>query len=1254
MLKYIDDRRIKMKKTLIILPLAAAGLIALPAIAKSGLSQSNVRTVKAATETTIYYAVSSDVVGDYTVKLNVNFKGDGDDWHTYTMEKTLDTLSDNDVYRCSYTDAYDGVGVMQFQLYDGDEWKSQQEPINTWTAVGDFNGKVYVHNDGWYAYTPDLETYIPMTSAFFTNWTDDAGSFRGVGANCWNDKSLNALGSVMDGCLDHEGWTGTLSSRRWHQTTEWIYFQYGCANNNHVGEASDVKLTFKFWASEDAQTPAYEHDFHNDTFCQTTMLLRNYRIPAEEYAALSGDFYMSVDLVDGRGNEYGANEFGYLHVNQTHQQVSNAQWYYYTHCVEGEAKSVDELRSNYYLNGSLRDGFLTGFAESFNTQQSFNTNWMKDGYGNDIAERHQDRAISQSTYRTDGGKNMPFNNENGFFKGWYGAANDDYEGHVYGYVASDDSMYRFLSKPFRLPENGIVSVKMAGNSASLHLIDFDGGHGELAFVDVKTFKHEGDENPIAATGKNVCTMVRHVINFSKYAGRLVQIGIADVDNKEHGWNAVYFDELNADYDELPEFKVDVVSQNADDLQSYFTVKDVYVTSVEADGGVDYKNNDGPETDECPLKEAHRFVSDYYSVFRNKDNFFEYKQGEEAVHDLVVNYSNLSKEVRAIVDDSMDFDHGTVHEGNWYEKQVRLSANGVDFTIGESVHYLSNYYNDPTLQDAIRYAKEDLEGYKAGQFREAEESQRQEIISTCESLLDNLSQYSQIGQIEVEVTAAKEAIDELKTNAQYEAELAAAKAEAKADLADYARLDDYRDEEKQEINSILADAYDKIDAATTVEKVLEEKAAAEALIDVLKTDAEYDAADVDALINAIPDLELSNYQEDEHFVTEARAAYEALSPEAKLLVEKLYVLQGAESRLADIKAGVAVDALIDAIGDVSINNEQAIIDARTAYNALGANQNRFVTKLETLQAAEALLAQLKTAAAAAKDELNAIDANAYYQEQRMQVNTIRNNAIEQIDAATSVEAINTIKNEALGQINQIKTAALIRAEGWDATVDDLPAVSNVTLADKEAIEAVRAAYEALDGTVKVLVTKLSELEAVEARLAELQAAKTAAEAVEAKITAIGEVDASRACAGRISDARTSYDALSADGKAFVENYETLTTAEASFAQALATAKQAGKDQIDALYAEVNLKKYSKANQEAIAQMVADAKSNIDGAFDQEEIAELVSQFETNLAQVPQKKAAAKGCGGSIVATSAILSTLALAGLGLAISKKRKED
>ena len=108
-------------------------------------------TANAATATTVYYAVSSSTVGSYTVKCNVNRKGDGDDWAQYNMTKKDGWAYDGkDIYVVNFTDLYNGLGCLQFQLYNGGSWVSQQQPIGEWTAASTYNGKMYVHDQaGW-------------------------------------------------------------------------------------------------------------------------------------------------------------------------------------------------------------------------------------------------------------------------------------------------------------------------------------------------------------------------------------------------------------------------------------------------------------------------------------------------------------------------------------------------------------------------------------------------------------------------------------------------------------------------------------------------------------------------------------------------------------------------------------------------------------------------------------------------------------------------------------------------------------------------------------------------------------------------------------------------------------------------------------------------------------------------------------------------------------------------------------------------
>lgn len=65
---------------------------------------------------------------------------------------------------------------------------------------------------------------------------------------------------------------------------------------------------------------------------------------------------------------------------------------------------------------------------------------------------------------------------------------------------------------------------------------------------------------------------------------------------------------------------------------------------------------------------------------------------------------------------------------------------------------------------------------------------------------------------------------------------------------------------------------------------------------------------------------------------------------------------------DEKAAAAVDEAIAAIGEVTLDSEEAIKAAREAYDALTDEQKKLVTKLDALEAAEKRLEELKKAAA----------------------------------------------------------------------------------------------------------------------------------------------------------------------------------------------------------------------------------------------------------------------------------------------------
>ena len=118
-----------------------------------------------------------------------------------------------------------------------------------------------------------------------------------------------------------------------------------------------------------------------------------------------------------------------------------------------------------------------------------------------------------------------------------------------------------------------------------------------------------------------------------------------------------------------------------------------------------------------------------------------------------------------------------------------------------------------------------------------------------------------------------------------------------------------------------------------------------------------------LIDAIGTVTLDS----EEAVAAARTAYDALSEEEQTLVTNLEALTAAEEKLAqlkaeaqaeiDRKAAARTDALIEAIGTVTRDSGAAIHAARLSYNNLTGAQQKLVTKLDVLLAAEKAFAEL---------------------------------------------------------------------------------------------------------------------------------------------------------------------------------------------------------------------------------------------------------------------------------------------------------
>ena len=146
-----------------------------------------------------------------------------------------------------------------------------------------------------------------------------------------------------------------------------------------------------------------------------------------------------------------------------------------------------------------------------------------------------------------------------------------------------------------------------------------------------------------------------------------------------------------------------------------------------------------------------------------------------------------------------------------------------------------------------------------------------------------------------------------------------------------------------------------------------------------------------------------------------------------------------------------------------------------------------------------------------------------------------------DQSYGVPATGISGDESSGIFSALPALSL-KLEGWyvNDVIEKINAIGEVTLASEEAITAARAAYEALTEAQQAQVTNYDKLTAAEARLADLKAAK----AVDEKIDAIGDVTLESE--GAIDAARAAYEALTEAQQAEVKSYDKLTAAEARLA------------------------------------------------------------------------------------------------------------
>jgi hypothetical protein len=330
------------------------------------------------------------------------------------------------------------------------------------------------------------------------------------------------------------------------------------------------------------------------------------------------------------------------------------------------------------------------------------------------------------------------------------------------------------------------------------------------------------------------------------------------------------------------------------------------------------------------------------------------------------------------------------------------------------------------------------------------------------------------------------------------------------------------------------------------------------------DAEADIAKKanDAIEKALPTSDPLT-DKDREALDAAKKLYDDLTDEEKALIpqatkDKLDAAEKAVAADEATKAKAVEDAIaaLPAAVNVTEADKENIEAARKAYDALTPAEKKLVPNEDKLKAdEEALKAQEEADKAAAKAVEDLIDALPEADKATAE------DLVPAQTAKAALDALTEAQKKLVPEDKQKKVDDVIAAAGKDAQkqlleamIDALPEADKVTTADKEDIEAVKAAYDAAPEDVqakvdpekaKKLADDVAALKAAEEKEA---ADKAAAKAVEDLINAIKDAEAGTGKAATQA-AKDAYDQLTDDQKALVskEAKDELEDAEKAYAK-----------------------------------------------------------------------------------------------------------
>ncbi len=440
------------------------------------------------------------------------------------------------------------------------------------------------------------------------------------------------------------------------------------------------------------------------------------------------------------------------------------------------------------------------------------------------------------------------------------------------------------------------------------------------------------------------------------------------------------------------------------------------------------------------------------------------------------FENLTAEVQALVG---ALDTLTVAESTY--ATLKDVEDLID-AIGEVEYTAESKEKIEAARAAFDNLPEDFQALvlSAGTLTDAESTYD---VKEVVAFIDNIGEVEYTEEVKAKIDAAKEKLDALtdEQKAQITNAETLANAESTYEVKEVIALIDNIGEVEytEEIKAKIDAAKEKLDALTDKQKAqitnVETLATAESTYEVIETIA---------FINEIGEVA---YDDDtRELIAKAREAYNKLSGEQKAQVGVVETLTQAEEDYTEL-AVEAISGLID-IAEVSLEDKEDVLSALAAFENLSPEEQNLVPQetINKLNAAVKEINDIETANAASDDIVDLPEIGELTFEDKDDVVAVRaafDNLSPEAQAKISAE-IKAKLEAAEKEIDDIETAN----EASDDIVD-LPEIGELTLEDKDDVVAARAAYLSLTEyqRKKVSAEIKAKLEAAEREIADIETA-----------------------------------------------------------------------------------------------------------------------------------------------------------------------